>query len=38
MSVKSLINAVKFVEYVFEETETEFGEILFPKNMSKKKL
>ena len=32
---KSLINAVKFVEYGFEETEEEYGEILFPNNMSK---
>ena len=35
---KSLINAVKFVDYAFEETETEFGEILFPKNMSKEEV
>lgn len=32
---KSLINAVKFVDYGFEETEEKFGEILFPNNMSK---
>lgn len=32
---KSLINAVKFVEYGFKETEELYGEILFPNNMSK---
>lgn len=31
---KSLINAVKFVDYGFEETESKFNEILFPNNMS----
>ena len=31
---KSLINAVKFVEYAFEETEEEYGKIIFPNNMS----
>lgn len=30
---KSLINAVKFVDYGLEETETKFHEILFPNNM-----
>ena len=32
---KSLINAVKMVDYGLEETEEKFGEILFPNNMSK---
>ena len=32
---KSFINAVKFVEYGFEETEEKYGEIIFPNNMSK---
>ena len=35
---KSLVNAVKFVDFAFEETETKFGEILFPKNMSKEEV
>ena len=30
---KSLINAVKFVNYGLEETESKFNEILFPSNM-----
>ena len=33
--LKSLINAVKMVDYGFEETEDKFGEIIFPNNMSK---
>ncbi len=32
---KSLIKAVKFVDYDFEETEEKYGEILFPNKMSK---
>lgn len=32
---KSLINAVKFVDYGLEDTEDKYGEILFPNNMSK---
>ena len=35
---KSLVSAVQFVDYAFEETETQFGEILFPKNMSKEEV
>jgi len=30
---KSLVNAVKFVDYGLEETEAKFNEILFPNNM-----
>lgn len=32
---KSLIKAVKFVDYDFEETEEKYGENLFPNKMSK---
>ena len=32
--LKSLINAIKFVDYGLEETESKFHEILFPNNMS----
>ena len=31
---KSLINAVKFQDYGFEETESKYNEILFPNNMT----
>ena len=30
---KSLINAVKFVNYGLEDTESKFNEIIFPNNM-----
>lgn len=32
---KSLINAVKFLDYALEETEYKYNEILFPNNMTK---
>ena len=35
---KSLVNAVKMVDYGLEETEYKFGEILFPNNMSKEEV
>lgn len=35
---KSLINAVKFVDYGFEETEYKYKEILFPENMKKEEV
>ncbi len=35
---KSLINAVKFVDYGFEETENKYKEILFPENMKKEEV
>lgn len=35
---KSLINAVKFVDYGFKESKAKYGEILFPNNMSKEEV
>ena len=35
---KSLINAVKFVDIGFEETESKYKEILFPENMKKEEV
>ena len=35
---KSLINAVKSVDYGLEETESKYKEILFPKNMKKEEV
>ena len=35
---KSLVNAVKMVDYGLEETEYKFGEIIFPNNMTKEEV
>jgi hypothetical protein len=35
---KSLVNAVKFVHYGFEETEYKYKEIMFPDNMKKEEV
>ena len=35
---KSLVNAVKNVDYGFKDSKASFGEILFPNNMSKEEI